>query len=335
MTLTTAATVTIDRLRYSVQVRSVSVELSLLPGVNRADVLIAAGVRMDATPGADADVVLEGGDGSAPVITGTVDRVDRRAEGTVVSITDGGAALANVRPQETYNGMLAMQVITQLARLADVQTGLVVAAIQTSAYVADPRRTAAQHIAALAERAGGVATIDGAGRLSVLPWPAGLPTAAMRRGREFTAISTSSHQPQHEFSLVGGGGSGAALSPDAWLVNTDAVTNADDPSATRTWLSDPVLRTPADVAQANKGSSARRASATRRFRGECWLQPARRPGDIVQVQETEQPDQAGPWLVTSVRHELGWGCSRSVLLGVSGGENSALGALGGAVGGLL
>ncbi len=336
MTLVTAATVTLDRLQYTVQIRSVTAELALLPGVDRADVLIAAGVDVEATPGVDATIELDGGDGAAPVIPGTVDHVDRRRGGTLVSVTDGGAALALVRPAETYNGMPAMQIITQLAQLADVDTGLIAATLQTSAYVADPRRTAAQHVAALADRAGAVAAIDGDGRLTVLPWPTGLPTVAMRRDREFTSISTSSHRQPHEFAFVGAGGSGAALSPDTWLVNTDAVTNADDPSPTRTWQADPVLRTQTDVDLANKSSTARRAASTKRLRAECWLQPARRPGDVVQIQETEFDEQEGPWLLTSVRHDLAWDRAVTSLVGVSGGDTSdLLGSLAGALGGLL
>ncbi len=336
MTLVTAASATLDRLRYTVQIRSVSAELALFPGVNRAELVIAAGVDVEASPGTSAIVELDGGEGAVTVITGTVDHIDRRSDGTVVSITDGGAALAGVRPQETYNGLPAMQIITKLAQLADVETGPIVAATQTSAYVADPRRTGLQHIAALADRAGGVATVDGDGRLSVLPWPVGLPTAAMRYDREFTSLSTSTHRPRHEFAVVGAGGSGAALAPDSWVVNTGAVTNADDPSPTRTWRADAVLRTPTDVDQANRNTSARRAAATRRLHGECWLQPARRPGDVVQIQETEHPEQAGPWLLTSVHHELGWDRACTVLYGVSAGETSdLLGAAAGAIGGLL
>jgi hypothetical protein len=336
MTLTTAATVTLERLQYTVQIRSVHVELALLPGTNRADVLIAAGVDVEATPGADATVELAGGDGAATVITGTVDSVERHSGGTLVSITDGGAALATIRPNETYNGMLATQIIMQLAQAAGVETGLVVATTQTAAYVADPRRTGAHHVAALAERAGGVAAFDGDGRLNVLPWPIGLPTAAMRRDREFTSIAASAHRPQHEVALVGSGGSGAALSPDAWVMSTDAITGADDPDPARSWRADAVLRTATDVDLANESLTSRRAAATRRLRAECWLQPGRRPGDVVQIQQADHPDEEGPWLIVRILHDLGWDRSRSVLSGVTAGETSSLlGALAGAVGSFL
>lgn len=336
MTLLTAATVTLERLQYTVQIRSVQAELSVLPGINFVDVLIAAGVDVEATPGSAATVELDGGDGAATVITGTVAGVERSNLGTIVTVVDGGAALAAMRPSETYSGMLATQIIMQLADAAGVATSLVVATTQTAAYVADPRRTGAEHVAALAERAGGVAAFDADGRLGVMPWPIGLPTAAMRRDREFTSLTVASHQPQHEVALVGSGGSGVALSPDAWVLSTEAVTGADDPGSGRSWQADPVLRTSTDVDLANESLTSRRAAATRRLGAECWLQPGRRPGDVVQIQQTDHPDEEGPWLITHVRHELAWDCSRSVLTGVAAGDTtSLLGDLVGAIGGLL
>lgn len=335
-TLTTAATVTLGRLQYTVQVRSVSISLAALPGIDSAQVTVAAGVRVDALPGDDAVIELDGGEGAATVLTGVVDRVERQHGGTLVSVTDAGAALAATRPSETYNGLPAMRIIAELASAAGVSTGVVAAALQTSAYVADPRRTGAQHVAELAARAGTVATIDGEGRLNVLPWPVGLPTVALRRDREFLALTTSTHAAGHEFASVGAGGAGVALAPDAWLVNTQPVTNADDPDPHRTWRADMVLRTQVDVDLANRSTATRRAAATRRLDATCWLQPARRPGDVVQVQETQHDDEAGPWLLTHVHHELAWDGAVTRLEGVTAGSvDDLLGSLAGAIGGLL
>ncbi len=164
------------------------------------------------------------------------------------------------------------------------------------------------------------------------PGRSGCPRRQCDAIREFIALATSVHRPQHEFALVGGGGSGVAASPDAWLMATGAVTNADDPDASRTWKSNPVLRTSTDVKLANRSENTRRAASTRRFRGDCWLQPARRPGDVIQIQETVHDDEAGPWLITSVQHGLGWDRSTTVLHGVAAGDT---GGLLGAVGGLL
>lgn len=336
MSLTTGASLILDRLQYTVQLRSVTAELAVLPGVNCADVLVAADVRVDATPGTEASLDLDGGDGSATVLTGHVVHVGRTATGTRVRLADGGADLAAVRPHETYSGLTGTQLIAKLAGLAGVDVGLVVATTQTAAYVADPRRTAAEHVAAIARRAGGVAAIDGGGQLTVQPWPVGLPTAALRLDREFVRIATTAYAPGHEYAAVGGGGSGVALAPDVWLLSTDPITSADDPDPTRTWFADPVLRTALDVETAQRAEAGRRDSDTGRLEAECWLLPARRPGEVIQLQQTTADDQAGPWLLTGVRHELGWGHARTVLTGVSAGEpTSLLGALAGAIGGLL
>jgi hypothetical protein len=294
--------------------------------------VIAAGVRVDATPGSSAELELDGGDGAVKVLTGKVEALERRHDGTVVSLIDGAGALAALRPHETYSGMLAMQIITELCGLADVDTGIVVATIQTASYVADPRRTAAEHIAVLADHSGGVAAIDGNGSLSVMTWPIGVPTAAMRLDREFIAISTSSQRLAHERAIVGSGGAGVALAPDAWLMSVDALTHADRPAPERSWRAAPLLRTGTDVDLANRSASTQRAAASRRVRGECWLQPARRPGDVVQIQQTAHHDQAGPWLITGIQHELAWDCARTRISGVAGGDTSSLA---GAIGGLL
>jgi len=336
MTLVTGATVTLDDLRYTVQVRSVVAELALLPGIDRVEVTIAAGVDVPATAGSSGTVELDGGDGAAVVLTGTVDLVERTTHGTVVVLGDAGAALAAVRPAETYDGLTGAQLVSRLADLASVGTGQVAALTQTAAYVADPRRTAAEHVAAVALRSDAVAAVDADGDVTVVPWPVGLPTAAMRLDREFTSFTTSAHAAAHELAPVGAGGSGAARSPDAWVPDTDPVTGADDPDATRTWVPDAVLRTRTDTDLAARGLTNRRAATTARLRATCWLQPARRPGDVVRVDETTQDGQSGPWLLTSVRHDLAPGLARTTLVGVAAGSSDdLLGGLAGALGGLL
>lgn len=150
MTLATSAAATFDRSQYTVQIVGVEADLALLPGVNRARVTIAAGVEVDASPGADATVALDGGDGEATVITGAVAAVQRSTDGTVVTVTDAGSELARSRPFETYEGLLATQVIMRLADAVSVDTGPVVATLPTAAYVADPSRTIAEHVCGLA-----------------------------------------------------------------------------------------------------------------------------------------------------------------------------------------
>ncbi len=331
MTLTTSATATLGRLRYTTQITRVRAQLGLLPTTNTLELGIAAGVEVSADPGDEAVVELDGGDGGATVITGTVAALRRGPRETVVAIVDGGAALARLRPYQTFEGLGAAQVVSELADAAGVGTGSVLALGQTAAFVAQPRRTAAEQIAHLADLSGAVAAIDGDGTLSVGLWPIGLPTVAMRADREFLSIRTSVLAPPPAFAAVGSGGAGVALAPDAWVPSTAALTTSDDPSAELTWRSDPVLRAQVDVTLAQQGLDQRRAAATSTLRAECWLQPARRPGDVVQLQEAE--GQGGPWLLTHVAHELDQHGARSTLRAV--GVGASAGSLLDAVGGLL
>ena len=337
MSLALAATATLGQLRYTEQLRSVRAHLALLPGVNHAEVAIAAGVRVDATPGTDAEVSLDGGDGAATLLTGTVARVERRPLATVATVTDAGAALAAVRPTGTFHGLPLAQVIRELASAAGVECGLVTVLGQTADWVPSSRRTIAEHVGELARLGGGVAHVDAAGRLAVGPWPVGVPDVAMRLDREFLSFAVHDLDPGTQDVPVGAGGAGTALAPDAWLPATDALATGGDPDATHRWRPSHVLRTLADVRVATEGAARRRDAASRRLTATCWPQPARRPGDVVQVQEGDDA-QAGPWLLTHVRHTVDARTATTVLLGVAGGPGASgglLGAAAGALGGLL
>jgi len=336
MSLRLAATATLGQLRYAEQIRSVRAHLTLLPGVNRVEVAVAATVRVDASPGTTAEVALEGGDGPATIITGTVARVERRPFATVVTVTDAGAALAALRPVTTWRGLPFVQVIREIADTAGVDTGLVAVPGQVADWVPG-RRTAAEQVAILARLGGGLAHVDAGGRLVVATWPLGIPDVAMRLDREFLSCTVRNIAPAAVEVPVGAGGSGTALAPDAWLAATEALTTGGDPDATHRWQPEHVLRTLADVRIATDGAVKRRDAATRDLTATCWPQPARRPGDVVLLQHTTHDEQAGPWLLTHVLHAVGGRHATTTLLGLSAGATGpggALGALAGAIGGL-
>lgn len=334
MSLRTATSLVLDRLQYDRQILAVDVDLALLPGTNRAAVAIAAGVRFEAEPGSEASLTLDGGEGGETVLTGTVESVERSQRATWVSLIDAGSSLGNVRAHETWSGLLGAQIISKLADLAGVSTGLVVSTTQTASYVGDPRRTAAEHVARIAQLSNAFAAVDGAGRLTVAPWPIELPTAAMRADREFVSLATAKRRPSHEFAVVGASGAAIAAAPDAFLMSTEAVSSTNDPEPGRSWVADPLLRTTTDVKLANKGSESRRGAVTTTLDGTCWLQPVRRPGDVVQIQQGAT-DTAGPWMITGVEHSLQPGRAVTRLAGVSAGSSlDLLGSLGG-LGGLL
>lgn len=338
MSLILAAAATLGRLRYTDQIRSVRTHLGLLPGVNRVEIGIAAGVAVEAAPGAEAEVSVDGGDGAATIITGTVTQVERRAFATVVTVADAGAALAALRPTETYHGLPFAQIIHALASLAGVGTDLVALPGQTADWIPNQRRTAAEHVGALARLGGGIAHIGSTGRLTVAPWPVGIPDVAMRLDREFLTFDTHDVDPGAMDVLLGAGGSGSALAPDAWLPATAALETGGGPDAAHRRRPEHVLRTLADVRIATGGANQRRGAAARRMAATCWPQPARRPGDVVQIQETGDEKRAGPWLLTHVRHAINGGQATTTLLGIDGGPGGGggpIGTIAGEVGSLL
>src|SRR5262249_61440535 len=81
---------------------AVTVTLAGLPGVSRFDVSFPAAVAVDAGPGDDASLDLDGGEGSETVLTGKVRGFRRDVELTEVLVADASAALAAYPPPPTY-----------------------------------------------------------------------------------------------------------------------------------------------------------------------------------------------------------------------------------------
>lgn len=326
-------------LRYDTHVSSLTADLGLLPAVNHVTAVLPRDVPVDAAPGDPAEIAIDGGDGEAPVLTGTVAVIRRSAAATLFTATDAGAALARLRPAATYESQSVADIVGALARDAGVDTGTVMAPIRLAAYVAHQQRTAAEHVAALALLGGGLATVGADGALSVSLRPLGVPDHALRYGREFTAYLVDDAPAPPQVALVGNGPAGFIPFPNAFLHTTSPLDGgASEPGPDMVWQPEPALRMPLAVTAANKEASARRAASAQRLTADCWLLPAMRPGQLVEVQGLPAGLPAGPWLLTAVVHRLDGRLGGSTRLrAVVGGDmlGSLLGAALGALGGLL
>jgi hypothetical protein len=337
-TLTLAAAVTLGNLRYVEQVTAVTVELGLLPSVSTATVRFPVRADVSAVPGDDAVLELDGGEGAATVLTGAVLGVRRGAEHIDVVVADAGARLAAVRPTTTFDASMVGDSIRSLAADAGVDVGLVSATMQLATYAAHQQRTAAEHVAHLAHLAGAIAAIDAEGALSVTAWPAGPATAAVRYDREFVSYRAERCEAPVAGVAVGGGPAGTPLAPDALQQTVEALTaGSDEPAPDTRWLPTAVLRTPSTVESATAAANTAAGAASTRLLAQCWLQPALRPGTVLEVQEVPTGVDAGPWLLTAVVHRLAPGGGFTDLAGVTaaGAGGDLVGALAGAVGGLL
>lgn len=338
MTLVTGASVTLGNLRYAEQVAAVSAELALLPSVSTAVATFPAAVEVSAAPGDEGSVALHGGEGEATVLTGRVTGICRSHSGTEVVLADAGARLGAARPVTTFDTPIVADAIRSMASDAGVASGLVLTTMALATYAAHQQRTAAEHIAHLARLGGTVAWVDGDGRLTVAPWPTGPAMTALRYDREFVHYRTEQDLPPVAAVTVGGGPAGAVAAPDALAHSVDALTGGEaDPAPDRRWAPHAVLRTPAAVDTATRAANTTAAASAWRLTARCWLQPALRPGAVLEVQEVPASVSGGPWLVTAVHHRASPSGGFTDVAGVSAGAGAGglLAQAAGALGGVL
>jgi hypothetical protein len=339
VSLAPAAAVTLGELRYDAHVEAIRVDLRMLPGLNVCAVTLPAAARVDAGPGDAAVIDLDGGEGSETVLTGSVRAVHARLRTTRVVTADGSADLAALRPAATYERQDARAVIRALASDAGADLGRLDVDLELAAYVADQGRTAAEHVAALAELAGAVASFDADGAL-IAAAPAAAAEIALRHGRELVACEVGDRPgPAATPVPVGFGPAGSPQAAGALRHTVDVVPSsapAAGPDALR--VSAAVLRSPGVAGSAGRAASQRHAAEGRRLRARAFLLPTLRPGAVLDVQDLPDRLQGGPWLVTAVSHHLApreGGTTTFEARAASGGAGGLLGGALGAVGGLL
>lgn len=333
MTLTPAASLTLGNLRYDVHAASLLVPLQALPAVNSFRVSLPARAQLEAAAGDDAKLELDGGEGATTVITGKVARLSRGLTTTEVVGVDGGALLAALRPAATYAKQAAKEVIRALAGAASAAIGSIDLDLPLAAYVAHQRRTAAEHIAYLAQLAGAVAQFSGDGKLSVAA-PSGRPELALRYGRELSLCRVLARAPGSRRVALGNGPAGSTSAPDALRPTTARLpSDAPEPGAGAIWEAHALLRVPSAASRAGDALSAASAARAQRLQAQTFLLPKLRPGMTIEIQDLPDGLSQGPWLLTRVEHQLSparGGSTRFEAVTAADG-----GGLLGAIGGLL
>jgi prophage tail gpP-like protein len=336
--LTQGVDLRFGNLRYESHAVALTADLGLLPGVNHIHCRLPAGLRFEATPGDVAEIALDNGETQAEVLTGIVHSVSRSPSGIEIVAVDAGARLAAIRPAKTFNAVTAVEVIRDLAAEAGAELGPATLTPEPLAvYLADQARSGAEHVANLAMIAGGIAFVEADGKLAVQARPQPPASAALRYGRELIEVATQDLQDPPNLALIGFGPAGAGGDPRALLSATEAIEgDAEAAAADSLWRPAPVLRSPAAQRAATGEARARRAARSKRMSATCWLQPQLRPGRMIEVQDLPEGLSGGPWLLTSVVHSVDRGRGgRTRFEAVSGEGGGLLGALTGAIGGLL
>lgn len=336
--LVNTVSVQLGDLRYDAHATAVHVDLGILPAVNMLRITLPPQVEVGAGPGDDAVLRLNNGEGAADVLTGTVRRVSKGPRRTEVIAADAGAVLSGARVAASYQDLAPGDVLRNIVGdLGLSAQSLLLGLDPMPLYVADQRRTAAEHVARLAELGGGFAHVDADGTVQAAPWPFLPPTRALLQGREVIDYAASAYSADLDLTFVGSSPAAAGADPRAMAQTTEAVTGgADDPGAALEWQSRPMLRSALGVSGATEGARGARAARAARMQATCWLLPDLRPGTVIEVQGLDDGVSGGPWLLTHVVHDLrrdSGGITR--LQAISADGPGLLGGFGNALGGLF
>jgi hypothetical protein len=332
MSLTPAVSATLGNLRYDVQAVRCHACLDLLPRGGSARLTLPGSVRFEAAAGDDASLRLDGGEGARPVLGGKVRRLRREVNAIEVELGDAGTALAAYRPACSFEKQPAMQIVRKLAGDVSLRTGRLDLDLDLPAYIAHPGRSAAEHIAELARFAGAFAATADDGALEVRALPEGQADSALRFGREILRYTVNDEQVVNGRTYaVGAGPAGSASAPDALRPARGFLpASAGDGGPGTLRLPTPLLRTPKAATGASDASSRAAAARGTRLAAACFLLPALRPGQVIEVQDLPAPLSGGPWFVTRVEHRLEHGAGQTRFEAHSAASPSLLGALLGA-----
>ena len=328
--------------QWTTQVLRVEVALQAAPGINvlRADLPSAA--PFSAVAGDPAALTLNDGQSGSQVFSGSIDSVRRSDTEIHVTALDAGGVLSRVRPSAKYEHVTPGTVIRALAADAGVQAGRLENGSELSFYVAHPGLTAWDHIHRVSAWLGALVSVSASNQVESVLVQAKHADLAFRYGREILQLDRiATAAPIQSFTVAGESGAGSTSGPDAGRPSTDLY-NGNSPEgpsaiARREWQ--PVLRTVSAAAAA--GTARARAYAAFRDSGKfrAILQPALRPGVVIEIQGVPAGLPRGPMWIWRAQHVVTADSATTTAWFASGGAAGSAKALLGstalAVGGLF
>jgi hypothetical protein len=304
---TPSCALTLGSQRWTTQALRVELALEAAPGINVLRAVLPSAAPFSASAGDPAELTLNDGQNDTRSFSGSIDSI--RHTDTEISITalDAGGALARVRPAATYEHVTPGTLIRTLASDAGVQTGALENGSELSFYVAHPGLTAWDHIHRVSAWLGALVIVSASNKVESAVVQPTQADVSLRYGREILGLDrTGRAAPVQSFTVAGESGAGSAAGPDARRPSTDFYNGnrPDGPSATARWEWQPALRTVSTAASA--GAARARAYAAFRDTGKVTaiLQPALRPGVVLEIQGAPAGLPAGPMWIWRVQHTL-------------------------------
>jgi hypothetical protein len=322
--LSPAYELTLGRQIWKQQAIEISVDLSCAPRVDRLSVRLPAAAPLSAKAGDEASLILDSGEQKETVFTGTIDCIRRTFEDIRIVALNAGSAMSRVRPAATYEQISAGKVIRNLAGDAGVTVGSVEDGTDLTFYVADPSRTAWEHVARLSAWGGALARVSKDNEIECKPVNATQAELALLHGREVLWMQSDSFESTVDgWTVAGEGGAGSASAPEALRSSTDffAGNRPQGPGTGQRWQFHPALRTA--TAAGTAGAALKRQYDSSRDSGciRAFLQPKFRCGTVFEVQQLPDGFPGGPLWVSGVSHTLGSGGGYTTARFCKGGDS--------------
>jgi len=320
---------------------AVSVESGIAPAVDAVEIWLTADPQAPTVALDDEGTVSLGYQDDSPVLTftGKIAGVRRGIGGlTRLTATSGGAALARLRVNQSYEDQTAGDVVSDLAGQAEVAAGTVEDGIDLPFYVVDDRRSAWVHIAALARRSGYLAHMTPEGELFFGPYAPGDPVQTFTYGEDVLLLEAREGSPEVGAVTTWGEGSAGSQGKDAWswlVKDPSAVQGSAGGGGPQRWVHDPALRS-GDAAQTAAEGIAD-AAGRLQVTGTLLVPgaPAVTAGSTIEIAGAPQEALNGKFLVRWVRHRLAKREGFTTRIAFSKSEGAAGCGLLGALGGLL
>jgi phage protein D len=314
---------------------SLSVETGLAPFVDMAEFVVATGSQAPSVAVGDAGTISLGytDDAARLVFTGQVERVRHGMGAIAMMATNGGAQLARLRINQSYEQQSAGELVTALAAQAGVDTDTVEDGIDFPFYVVDDGYSAYQQVAQLARKSDYAAWFTPAGKLNFAPLAEGDPVATFTYGENILALRTDEATlPLGAATAVGEGAAGSqGASAWSWLVKDPAPVTGNAGSGTpKRLLQNAALRNSDAVQRA--ANAASNAAGRWQIRGRLLAPgaPSVIPGSTITIASAPQAVANGNFLVQRVRHHLSKEAGFTTLVVFSKpGDGGADGLLGG------
>ena len=322
---------------------AVAVESGLAPAVDAVEIWLTADPQAPTVALDDAGTASLGYADDSPVLTftGKVAGVRRGLGGlTRITATSGGAALARLRVNQSYEDQTAGDVVRDLAGRAEVTTATVEDGVDLPFYVVDDRRSAWAHVATLARRSGFLAYVTPAGELFFGPYEAGDPVQTFTYGEDVLQLAAREESPEVGKVTTWGEGAAGSQGKDAWswlVKDPAAVQGSAGGTGPERWVHDPALRSGAAARTAAQGiaEAAGRLAVT----GTLLVPgaPAVTAGSTIEIAGAPQEALIGRFLVRWLRHRLDkqGGFTTRIAFSQAASGGSGAGGLLGALGGLL